>query len=398
MPALPSLLQLLLLATATLAEAAPGLLVLTPAQQRQAGVQTAAPTASQDVAATVPASVGNLVLQGRVVAPSQAIELVSAPMAGVVQAVLVDNADTVRAGQPVLRLLSPALMAVQREYLQLQLQAEQADDRLGRDQRLADEGIIATARLQETRNAAQQARLAMQERRQALRLAGLSDAQIRHLVSTASVQPALGVPATAAGRVAEVLVQPGQQVEAGAPLLRIARPVALGLALQATQAQAAQLRPGAAVQLQGCDLAGTVRGVVPAMQGSNQAVIVQVALARAADCVQANLVVTASVALPGAGAGVHLLPATALWQLSGQDHVFIAGAGGFRPRPVNVLSRNAKQASVRGLAGDERVVVAGVAALKGAWLGLGETVPVAAPAASAASAASTARVATAGTR
>jgi biotin carboxyl carrier protein len=370
LPSLPSLLSALLLGAASLAGAAPQLLVLSPAQQRQAGVSTARPAPA---AASGPAAV--LQLQGSVVAPPQAVELVSAPMGGVVQAVLVNNADSLRAGQPVARLHSPTLMATQREYLQLQLQADQADARLQRDERLAADGIIATARVQETRNTAQQARLGALERRQALRLAGLSDSQIRQLVATASVQPALGVSTSAAGRVAEVLVQPGQQVEAGAPLLRVARPVPLGLALQATAAQAAQLRPGAAVRLLDCDLTGTVRGLVPAMQGSNQAVIVQVALARVSDCVQPNQAVGASVALPAAGSGVHLVPAAALWQLAGQDQVFVQAGGGFRPQAVQVLARSGPQASVRGLAADAQVVVAGVAALKGAWVGLGETVP-----------------------
>lgn len=393
MTRLPLLLSALALGTAAAsAGAAPDLLVLTPAQQRQAGVQTARPAAATGAAsgAVVSASVPNLQLQGSVVAPPQAVELVSAPMGGVVQAVLVNTTDAVRAGQTVLRLHSPMLMATQREYLQLQLQANQADDRLHRDERLAAEGIIAEARVQETRNTAQQARLGAQERRQALRLAGLSDAQLKQLVATAAVQPALPVSAAAGGRVAEVLVQPGQQVEAGAPLLRVARPLPLSLALQATPAQAAQLRPGAAVRLLGCDLAGTVRGVVPAMQGSNQAVIVQVALARASDCVQANQTVSTQVSLPAAGGDVHLLPMGALWQQAGEDRVFVQADGGFRPQPVQLLSRNGQQVSVRGLTAQTQVVVSGVAALKGAWVGLGETVPTA-PAAAASGAAPAAK-------
>lgn len=362
------------------AHAGPASLVLTPAQQRQAGVQVAAPVAPASAAGTDAAS---LDLQGTVVAPPQAVELASAPLAAVVQQVLVQSADVVRAGQPVLRLHSPALMAMQREYLQLQLQADQAQDRLRRDEQLAADGIIAAARVVETRNTSAQARLAAQERRQALRLAGLGEAQIQALLASATVQPVLVVATAAAGRVAEVLVQPGQQVDAGAPLLRIARPLPLALALQATTAQAARLRPGAAVRLAGCDLAGTVRGVVPAIQGSNQAVIVQVALARASDCVQPNQVVTASVAGPAVGAGVLQLPAAALWQQGGQQQVFVQDKAGFRPQPVQLLSRQGDQASVRGLAADARVVVAGVAALKGAWLGLGETVPAPAAAASA---------------
>lgn len=384
-----------LLLTALLAHAASGSLVLTPAQQRQAGVQTATPVAVAVAAATgTPAGAAagaTLALSGTVVAPPQAVALVSAPLGGVVQAVLVQAADGLRAGQPVARLHSPALMAAQREYLQLQLQATQAQDRLQRDEQLAADGIIAAARVVETRNTAQQARLAAQERRQALRLAGLGDGQISQLVATATVQPVLAVAAGAAGRVVEVLVQPGQQVEAGAPLLRLARPLPLGLALQATTAQAAQLRPGAAVRLADCDLTGTVRGLVPAMQGSNQAVIVQVALARASDCVQPNQVVTARVALPSAAAGALQVAAAALLQLDGQDQVFLQTPQGFRPQPVQLLSRNGAQATVRGLAADARVVVAGVAALKGAWLGVGEIAPVApGPAPAMAGAASTA--------
>lgn len=384
-----------LLLTALLAHAASGSLVLTPAQQRQAGVQTATPVAVAVAAATgTPAGAAagaTLALSGTVVAPPQAVALVSAPLGGVVQAVLVQAADGLRAGQPVARLHSPALMAAQREYLQLQLQATQAQDRLQRDEQLAADGIIAAARVVETRNTAQQARLAAQERRQALRLAGLGDGQISQLVATATVQPVLAVAAGAAGRVVEVLVQPGQQVEAGAPLLRLARPLPLGLALQATTAQAAQLRPGAAVRLADCDLTGTVRGLVPAMQGSNQAVIVQVALARASDCVQPNQVVTARVALPSAAAGALQVAAAALLQLDGQDQVFLQTPQGFRPQPVQLLSRNGAQATVRGLAADARVVVAGVAALKGAWLGVGEIALVApGPAPAMAGAASTA--------
>ena len=377
MTLLPFLFSALALGAATAVAAAPDLLALSAAQQRQAGVQVARPAAAVLPGPTASASVSGLVLQGSVVPPPQATELVSAPMGGVVQAVLVNNADALRAGQAVLRLHSPMLMATQREYLQLQLQADQADDRLRRDERLAADGIIADARVLETRNTAQQARLGAQERRQALRLAGLSDGQVRQLVASATVQPALTVATSAAGRVAEVLVQPGQQVEAGAPLLRMARPLPLGLALQATLAQAAQLRPGAQVQVLGCDLTGTVRGMAPAMLGSNQAVIVQVALARVSDCVQPNQVVSASVALPTAGAGVHRLPTAAVWQLAGQDQVFLQVPGGFRPQAVQLVATSGQQATVRGLGPDAQVVVAGVAALKGAWLGLGETVPTA---------------------
>src|SRR5450830_145488 len=77
------------------------LLKLSPAQAEAAHLRTqVAQTAST-------ANTGaNLVLQGTVMLPSQATDLVSAPVGGVVQAVLVSPGQSVRAGTPVARLLS----------------------------------------------------------------------------------------------------------------------------------------------------------------------------------------------------------------------------------------------------------------------------------------------------
>lgn len=377
---LPLLLSAALLAplAGRAAPEAPLTLKLSAAQVRQAGIQTALPAA--DGAAST------LTLSGTAALPPQAAVLVSAPMAGVVQSVLVDLADGVRAGQPLLRLHSAELAGTQREYLQLRLQATQAADRLRRDEQLFTDGVIAESRLRETRYAEQQARVAADERRQALRLAGVDERQLQGLVDRLAVQPGLTLAAPAAGRVAEVLAQPGQQVAAGAPLLRLARPAALTLLLQATPAQAAQLRPGAAVQVEDCAATGRVRGTVPAMQGSSQAVLIQVQLERPVDCVQANQAVRARVASAGASGGAVRIPAEALLQLDGRSQVFVATADGFRPQAVRLLSQSGAQALVEGLAPQAAVVVRGVAALKGAWAGLGEVQPAAAGA-SAASAA-----------
>jgi len=385
LPSARTLLHCAALWAPALAAAAPAALTLSEAQVRQAGIATA-PAA----AASAPAT---LTLSGTATLPPQAAVLVSAPVAGVVQAVLVEPADAVRAGQPLLRLHSPELVATQREYLQLRLQHAQAADRLQRDERLFADGVIAESRLRESRYAEQQARVAADERRQALRLAGVDERRAQGLVERMDLQPGLTLAAPAAGRVAELLAQPGQQVPAGTPLLRLARPAALSLTLQATPAQAAQLRPGATLALLDCAVTGRVRGTVPAMQGAAQAVLVQATLDRPADCVQPNQAVRARVSAGTAAAGAATsavrVPAAALVQLDGREQVFVATGGGYQARPVRVLARDGDQALVDGLPAGTAVVVRGTAALKGAWAGLGEAQP-AAPAASAAGTAASA--------
>ena len=109
-----------------------------------------------------------LVLQGQVELPPQATELLSSPLAGVVQQVLVAPGQRVRAGEVVARLTSPELLVWQRELLQAQSQARLAASRLARDEQLYAEGTIPGLRLQDSRAASEQAQLALQERRQAL--------------------------------------------------------------------------------------------------------------------------------------------------------------------------------------------------------------------------------------
>ena len=64
-------------------------------------------------AATSPSPLDSAVLQlqGTVVLPAQQSEVVSMPLAGVVQAVLVSPMNVVKAGQPVARMIDSARMS-----------------------------------------------------------------------------------------------------------------------------------------------------------------------------------------------------------------------------------------------------------------------------------------------
>ena len=65
--------------------------------------------------------------------------------------------------------------------------------------------------------------------------------------------------------------------------------------------------------------------------------------------------------------------ALAIARQAGRNWVFVERAGGFEPVPVEVHSQAAQAVSISGpFAGNERIVVQGVAALKSAWQGGGE--------------------------
>ena len=332
-------------------------------QAQAAGVST-------QVLAHTGASPGTgLVLQGVVELPPQATELLSAPLAGVVQQVLVSPGQRVKAGEPVARLLSPELVTWQRELLQAQAQARLAATRLERDEQLHAEGIIAGLRLQESRTQHELAQLAVKERRQTLQLAGVNTANPQ-------LQPALQLRAAAAGTVLEVLATPGQRLDAGMPVAKVARSGKLAIALQATPEQAQHLRVGDTFTLQGCKAPARLAAITPQVNSSNQAVLLRADFTAQEDCLRIQQFVQATVtgrgaasSAPGTGLGI---PAQAVVRHGGRAYVFVRTAQGFTPTPVELGSDSGAQVLVRsGLKAGDAIVVRGTAVLKGAWQGLG---------------------------
>lgn len=341
---------------------APQAIVWSDAQTQAAGVRTQRLTAA-------PTSAGaGLVLPGTVELPPQATELLSAPLAGVVQQVLVQPGQRIKAGEPVARLLSPELLTWQRELLQAQSQARLASTRLERDEQLYAEGIIAKLRLQDSRAQQEQAQWAVQERRQALRLVGI------HAPDT-PLQPQLTLRAAVAGTVLEVTAVPGQRLEAGMPVAKIARSGQRVIALQATPEQAQRLRVGDPLTLPGCKASARLTAISPQVNASNQAVQVRADFTAAEDCLRVQQFVQAVVGAQAGDAATQAdlaVPVQAVVRQAGRAYVFVRTPQGFLPTPVELGPENGPLVRVRsGLKGGEDIAVRGTAALKGAWMGLG---------------------------
>lgn len=366
----PTLLCLAALASACAAQAAPNAVVQLDDKQVRLG------RIATDAAKQVGGQRGTevLALQGQAVLPPQATQVISAPLAGFVQNVRVVPGQALSAGQPVALLFSSALMEMQREWVQASVGLKQANERLAREEQMAADGIVAEARVREARHAQVQAQVGLDERQAALRMAGYSAAQLAQLGAQPQVQPTLDVRASLAGTVIEVTAVAGQRVEAGAPLVRIARPGPMTLELQATVAQSARIKPGAAVGVAGCRSVGRVQAIAPVIRESNQTTTILVNVPDAASCLRPNQAVSAQVALgelPGSAVSV---PASAVFKHGGKDYVFVREKAGFRAASVVVAGRAEGGVMLsQGVAAATPVVVSGVTTLKGAWLGLGET-------------------------
>jgi RND family efflux transporter MFP subunit len=306
-----------------------------------------------------------------VVIPPQQERVVSAPEAGLVSQVVAGVGEEVQAGAHLARLESPELIGLQTEYLQAASELRLAQADLQRDERLLRDGIIAERRLLETRSRHEQATARLEERRQVLGLAGLSEAEIEALAASRRLSGGLEVRAPTDGVVLEALVVAGQRVDRAQPLFRLARLAPLWLEVRLPLDRVRGITPGSAVTLPCEGVAARVTLVGQSVDPSNQTVQVRAEVAEPRGCVSPGQFVEVRLELAAAGAQVRV-PAAALVRSGEKTVVFAREPFGFTARLVQVAAEQGGYAVVTGAvkAGDS-VAVSGLAALKSAWLAAG---------------------------
>jgi RND family efflux transporter MFP subunit len=336
---------------------------MTAKQSQSLGIETA-PLAA-------PSAASGSGLPAQVVIPNQQLRVISAPLPGMVESVEVAVNQTVKKGQTLARLQSPALAELQRDFLQAALQSQLAQNTLSRDEKLFKDGIVAESRYLASRNNATVLAATANEKRQALRLAGMGDEALRKLQSGQAIGSALEVASPIEGVVMEQMLSPGQRVEVAAPLFKVARLSPLWLEIQVPLAHAATLQPGASVRVPAVQASGKVTSIGRGVAEASQTVLVRAEIGEGAANLRPGQFVEAIVGSV-VGAKQWSVPNAALVRAENKVYVFTQTASGYRLEAVQLLGQTATAATIGGnLRGDERVVVKGAVALKAAWQGLG---------------------------
>ena len=329
------------------------LLTLSARQTQQLGIRTQTLSASEQLQTAA--------LPAQVAVPNEQLHIISAPLPGVVHALLVAPGMAVRQGQVVARLYSREALELQRDLRQTAAQAELSRQNWQRDQSLFKEGLIAEARLQASHAQWQQAEAAATERRQTLGLVGSIQAD------------GMTLKAPSDGVVLEQHTTLGARLDSAASVYTIARLQPLWLEIQTPAELAGQLRPGMPV------VAGTARGRIitigATVQPASQSVLVRAQLDAARGTTGAPVTLrpgqTLSASIELAGAPGHSVPAAAVIHHAGSSLVFVAQPDGYRAVTVQVLQASGGSVRVSGLKPGEAVVTQGASGLKALLAGVG---------------------------
>ena len=311
----------------------------------------------------------------RVVLPASQEQVVSAPLAGLVDRVLVGENDIVKSGQPLLRLVSPELGELQLKLLEAASKSRLSQKTLQRERTLFTEGIIPERRVQEAEAAAEEGRARLQQAEAALRLAGLDSGRIKKIGAGGALQDSLTVHAKAAGTVLALVVKPGQRVAQADALMRLADTRQLWLDIQLPADRRSQVDiKGGQIAVVGRDAAARTMSVGAVVSDSQtvtlRAQVTQgAALLRAGEYVQAQVPFATGTGTSADGESWPV-PVASVVRQGDKAYVFVRTTKGFLAQQVTVLNSAGSSVQVQGpLKTGQDIAVTSVIALKAAWLG-----------------------------
>lgn len=313
-------------------------------------------------------------LPARVAVPNPQLRVVGAPQAGVIDRLLVATGESVTAGQRVAVLRSPALLELQRDFLEASAQFDLAADALERDRALHDEGIISERRWQSTRSAFIGAEATLGQHRQQLQLAGFDEAALADLLAGGSLTSRLDVKAPMDGIVLDQMGAAGQRVAAADPIYTVGRLDPLWLEIHVPLDLLADVVPDGPVAVPAYGIEGRVIHIGRTVHDADQGVLVRAEVPDPEGRLRPGQFVEATVCTDCAadGSGVRV-PRTAVVREGGTAYVFERTDGGFDARAVTVLheENDTLIISVEGAGASGTIsalAISGTAALKSYWL------------------------------
>ncbi len=318
-----------------------------------------------------PAQIDGPTFPTKVVLPPQQESVVSAPLGGVVDQLLVSENDTVRAGQALFRMASPELTELQLKLMEAASKSQLAQKTLARERELFSEGIIPERRVQEAQANAAQEQARLRQAQAGLKLAGIDAATVRKMAEGSVLQEGLVLRARSAGVVYGIEVRLGQRVQEAQSLARVADTRRLWLDIQVPLDLRNQMAPrGGSVTVPGRDVAGVISGSA-VVASDNQTLTLRAEVTRGAQLLRPGEFVQARVAFAGTQEG-WAVPLASVVRQGEQAYVFVRTPTGFTATPVKVLDSAGQSVRVKGnLRGGNEIAAASVIALKAAWLGKG---------------------------
>ena len=314
-----------------------------------------------------------LTAPAKVVIPPTQEYIVSASQAGLITKLNAAIGDNVKKGDVLVQLNSPDLLSMQRLYLKSVSDMQLGSLAYQRDKKLLGEGVIAERRWQETSSQYNAFVYDVNERKQLLKIAGMSDGEIDSLGKTHQLNSLLNVHAPISGTVIDRMAVAGERVDILAPLYRLANLNELWLEINIPHERIGSIKVGDQVLIENSPVTAQITLLGQSVNPKNQTLLARASIKGIQSSVRVGQTINTQIVRYSENAAFKV-PNTAIAQNEGKAFIFIRNQAGFKVSPVTVIGKQGDESVISGdFTGDEDIAIKGAVALKAKWLGLGST-------------------------
>lgn len=299
----------------------------------------------------------------KVLIPPNNEYVVSASQAGIVNQLNASLGDEVKKGDVLAQIDSPNLLSLQSNYLKANSLLQLANSAYQRDKALAQEGIIANRRVQETQSQFNAATLDVQEAKRLLEISGGS--------ATGQLNSHLSIRSPISGVVIERMVVAGTRIDNIQPLFRVANLNTLWLEIAIPQERISEIKVGDQVDIENTEFNAEISLIGQSVNPENQTVLARAVVKNAPKQIRAGQKLNVQINQISKQKAFKV-PNTAIVQNDGKAFMFIRSAKGFDVKPVTQIGKKDDETIISGdFSGDETIALKGAGVLKANWLGLG---------------------------
>lgn len=333
---------------------------VTDTQMRTLGIELVALSQpSNGVGASFPA---------QVILPPQQETIVTAPLAGLVSQILVQENQQVAKGTPLLVLSSPQLGEQQLMLIQAQNRVRLANSTASRERALFKEGIIAERRVIEADSALRDAQAVLQQAKMALTLSGVNASTLNRLMNRGVISNEITITAPSTATIISLSARLGQRVAAADSLLQLAKLDTFWLDIQVPSGDSRRWAIGQQIQIAGGG-SGTILSINP-LSRNGQTSYIRAKITTGASALRLGEFV--QVKLPSVTNHSWDIPISAIARHGEKAVVFVRDKDRFHAVPIKVLTSAGQRAQISGvLKSSDRIAATSVIALKATWQGIG---------------------------
>lgn len=301
---------------------------------------------------------------GRVELDERRVARIGANATGRITEVLVLRGQSVRTGQALAQVYSNELGSAQFALLKARSQAELLERAAARAQQLYDADVIGLAELQRRENELNIARAEVRSATNQVKVLGMTDAEVAEVLESGEIHSKFSVQSTITGVVVDRQVTRGQVVQPSDALFTVADLNSVWVVAEVPEQQSSGVAVGQTVKIEvpalgGPPLKTALIYVDSIVHPETRTVVVRSQLDNRQGLLKPAMLAT--IVIEGPAEKALVVPAEAVVNENGIDHVFVdAGGGRYRLVSLNLgEEREGIRVVQSGLKPGQHIVVRG---------------------------------------